>query len=181
MLVALMAFGLSFPTFKGPPPCPPDRYMACPDTHRLARNVGFQQALHRFVGEAHGAYLHGDKPLYGQVIQLISTQVQPPKDLGGGAMLFAGCKFLSCPEKAAVIVDRYGVLAIGILNYRSGSDPDLDVIVRRPDAATPARAEILKTWAQSAVSKDSSLMHTAIILRKVRLRSLDAEEFAPRR
>jgi hypothetical protein len=173
MLVALMAFSLSLPWSKPSSPCPPTDYVACPDAHRLATNPGFKEALRRFVGDAHGSYLHGDKPLYGQVIQLISSPTGPARDIGGGARLYPGCRFLSCPEKAAVIVDRYGVQAIGIINYGSDSNPNLEVIVRRPDARTEARAEVLRTWADLAVAQDSSNLHTRMTVKAVRIRSLD--------
>ncbi len=179
MLAAILALGLHLPFMDAAPACPPAVYVSCPDSRKLARNAGFQAALYRFTGDAHGAFLHGDKPLYGQVIQLISRPTQPVQELGGGARLFAGCKFLACPEKAAVIVDRYGVLAIGIIDYGDSSDPDLDIIVRRPDAGTQMRTAALKSWADAAVAKDSDSLHTRMKVRRVNVRALDYDRDPP--
>lgn len=180
MLVALMAFGLSLPWGRHQPPCPPTRYIACANSHDLARNPGFQFALREFVGGAKGAYLHGDRPLYGQVLQLIDRPApQPVQEVGEGARLFAGCRLLSCPEKAAVILNRDGVLAIGILNYRDDSNPTLDVIVRRPDARTQVRAMVLKSWADTAVAADARNFHTRMAVKGVEIRVLDFDSAAP--
>jgi hypothetical protein len=175
MLATILAFGLSLPWSRPSAPCPPTYFVVCPDTGHLSRNIGFQQSLHAFLGDSRAMYLHGDRPLYGQVIQLISVQAQPPRDLGGGQRLFVGCRRWSCPEKAAVIVDAREILAIGILNYRADSNPGLDVIVRRADSAASARAEVLRQWATAAVADDSDRMHSHMVLKGIKIRALDYE------
>ena len=70
MFAAILALGL----FASPPPtpCPATQFVRCADTRALVANPGFREALQAFVGEAHARYLHGDRPLYGQVLELIA-------------------------------------------------------------------------------------------------------------
>ena len=99
MLAAILAFGL----FGGHSarPCPNALFVECQDTRALAANAGFQLALHDFLGGAHERYLHGDKPLYGQVMDLIANPMQPGQAVGEDMRLFAGCRRFACPGGTA--------------------------------------------------------------------------------
>ncbi len=172
MLGAILALGL----FGGPrpQPCPAARFVQCEDTRALSANAGFQQALHQFVGDAHERLLHGDKPLYDQVLQLIANPQAPGRGVGEDMKLFAGCRRFACPEKAAVIVSQRGIIAIGIVDYSHG-DPGLEVIVRHADASALAYQNALKDWAQAAVAGQAAHDHASMSLHQVRIRALDSE------
>ena len=172
MLGAILALGL----FGGPrpQPCPSARFVQCHDTRALAANPGFQQALRLFVGDAHERYLHGDKPLYSQVMELIADPQAPGRGVGEDMRLFAGCRRFACPEKAAVIVGQRGIIAIGIVDYSHG-DPGLEVIVRHADASAWAYRNALTDWAQAAVAGQAAHDHASTSLHEVRLRALDSE------
>jgi len=176
MLAAILAFGL----FGGHSarPCPNALFVECQDTRALAANAGFQLALHDFLGGAHERYLHGDKPLYGQVMDLIANPMQPGQAVGEDMRLFAGCRRFACPEKAALIIGRRGIIAIGIVDYSHGN-PGLEVIVRRNDAGAWAPEGALKDWATAAVSKQAEHDHASMSLHEVRVRALDGEANAP--
>ena len=129
MLAAIFVFGL-FGAPK-PLPCPSRALVECVDTRALTANPGFQEALHDFLGASHERLLHGDRPLYDQVLELMARpeSVAAPR-VGEDMRLYAGCRRMSCPEKAAVIVGEHGILAVGLIDYSRG-DPALEVIVRR--------------------------------------------------
>ena len=176
MLAAILAFGL----FGGHSarPCPSSLFVECQDTRALAANAGFQRALHDFLGDAHERYLHGDKPLYGQILDLIADPMRPGEDVGEDMRLFAGCRRFACPEKAALIIGRRGIIAIGIVDYSHGN-PGLEVIVRRDDAGVWASEDALKAWATAAVAEQADHDHASMSLHQVRVRALEGEQDAP--
>ena len=127
MLAAIVAFSL-FGARK-PLPCPDRAFVQCVDTRALTANPGFQVALHDFLGGAHERLLHGDRPLYDQVLELMANPDRIAPEVGDDMRLYAGCRRMACPEKAAVIVGQRGILAVGLIDYTTG-DPALEVIVR---------------------------------------------------
>ncbi|MGZ3370922.1 MAG: hypothetical protein ACXWK1_18395, partial [Caulobacteraceae bacterium] len=144
MLAAILVFGL----FGAPQPlpCPPRALVQCADTRALTANPGFQAALHDFLGPSHERLLHGDRPLYDQVLELLAKPTSAAPTVGEDLRLFAGCRRMACPEKAAVIVGRRGILAIGLIDY-AGGDPALEIVVRRSGAGTSGAEQVLRTWA----------------------------------
>jgi len=93
--------------------------------------------------------------------------------------LYAGCRRMACPEKAAVIVGQHGILAVGLIDYTRG-DPALEVVVRRADSAAWGAEQALKTWAAQAVAQQADHDHANTGLTDMRVRALDEEaEAAP--
>jgi hypothetical protein len=148
------------------------------DTRALTANSGFQEALHDFLGAAHERLLHGDRPLYDQVLELMAKPENgaAPK-VGQDMRLYAGCRRMSCPEKAAVIVGDAGILAVGLIDYTHG-DPGLEVIVRRADGAARGAQQALHTWASGAVAQQAEHDHANTSLHDTRVRALDEEALA---
>jgi hypothetical protein len=174
MLAAILAFGL----FVGAPkaaPCPSDALNQCVDTRALTANPAFQSALHDFLGDSHERLLHGDRPLYDQVLELMERPegAYAPK-VGEDMRLYAGCRRRSCPEKAAVIMGQGGIKAVGVIDYTRG-DPALEVIVRRADVASWAPEQALKTWAANCIAQQADHDHANTGLKDLRVRALDAE------
>ena len=173
MLAAIIAFSL-FSAPK-PQPCPSRAFEQCADTRDLTANPGFQAALHEFLGASHERLLHGDRPLYDQVMELMARPdgtVAP--HLGDNMRLYAGCRRMACPEKAAVIVSQHGILAVGLIDYTRG-DPALEVIVRRADDSVWGCEQALRTWAESAVAVQAEHDHANTGLHDMRVRALDQE------
>src|SRR6202012_2811884 len=145
MLAAIVAFSL-FGAPK-PLPCASGAFAQCADTRALTANPGFQAALHDFLGASHQRLLHGDRPLYDQVLELMAKPERGSTPQVGEEMrLFAGCRRMSCPEKAAVIVSGATILAVGLIDYTRG-EPALEVIVRRVDSSVRGPEEALRNWA----------------------------------
>jgi hypothetical protein len=173
MFAAILAFGLTLGSHK--PPCVTPVYATCANARLLAASPDFQDMLKRFLGDTAGNYRQVDRSLYKEVIDRMFDPYAPPRDIGGGARLFPGCRFAACPEKAAIIMDRTGVLAIGVLDYHSDFNPGLDVIVERSGPLTTARAAVLKAWADQAVAEDAARLHGPIALKGVQIRALREE------
>ncbi|MGZ3275898.1 MAG: hypothetical protein ACXU82_07955 [Caulobacteraceae bacterium] len=173
MLAAILVFGL----FGAPQPlpCPPRALVQCADTRALTANPGFQAALHDFLGPSHERLLHGDRPLYDQVLELMAKPESgaAPK-VGEDMRLYAGCRRMSCPEKAAVIVGQRGILAVGLIDYTHG-DPALEVIVRREDNSAWGPQQALRAWAAGAVTHQAEHDHANTSLHETRVRALDTE------
>jgi hypothetical protein len=173
MFAAVLAFGL---TLSGRnPACSAPLYAACANSRQLVANRDFQDTLRRFLGDKEGSYRRGTRLIYKEVVERLGVPKGPPRDLGGGVRLFAGCRFISCPEKAAVIMDRTGVVAVGLIDYHSDFNPTLDVMVQRSGPQTNARASVLKIWADRAVAEDSATVHAPIAVKAVRIRALSEE------
>src|SRR5256885_16594466 len=99
MLAAILAFGL-FAGAPKPLPCPVGALDQCADTRALTANPGFQAALHDFLGVSHERLLHGDRPLYDQVLELMARPEPPAAPRAGEAMpLYAGCPPRAGPAK----------------------------------------------------------------------------------
>jgi hypothetical protein len=173
MLAAIVALSL-FAAPK-PLPCPANAFDRCVDTRALTADPGFQTALHDFLGASHERLLHGDRPLYDQVLELMAHPEggSAPK-VGADMRLYAGCRKMACPEKAAVIVGQRGILAVGLIDYTRG-DPALEVIVRRSDSSATAPEQALKTWAQDCVTHQAERDHANTGLHGMRVRALDEE------
>lgn len=179
MLAAILAFGL-FGAPK-PLPCPGHAFAQCADTRALTADPDFRFALHAFLGSAHERLLHGDRPLYDQVLELLAKPDPTAPKVGEDMRLYAGCRRMACPEKAAVIVGRQGIQAIGVIDYTKG-DPDLEVIVRRSGASAWGPQQALRSWAQAAVTHQAEHDHANLVLRQTRVRALDEETAtAPKR
>ncbi len=118
MLAAILAFSL-FGAPK-PLPCPAHDFGQCADTRALTADADFQAALRQFLGGAHERLLHGDRPLYDQVLELLANPERAAPQVGEDMRLYAGCRKMACPEKAAVIVGRRGIQAIGLIDYTRG-------------------------------------------------------------
>lgn len=179
MLAAFLAFGL-FGSPK-PQPCPARAFDQCVDTRALTANPGFQEALHDFLGASHERLLHGDRPLYDQVLQLMAKpDGRAAPRVGEDMHLYAGCRKMACPEKAAVIVGQRGILAVGLIDYTTG-DPALEVIVRRADNSAWGPEQALRSWAEGAVARQADHDHANTSLHDTRVRVLDeaAEADAP--
>jgi hypothetical protein len=176
MLAAIVAFSL-FGAPK-PLPCPSRAFVQCVDTRALTANPGFQAALHDFLGASHQRLLHGDRPLYDQVLELMA---RPDKgaapQVGGDMRLYAGCRRMACPEKAAVVVGQSGILAVGLIDYTRG-DPALEVIVRRAGSDVRGPERVLRTWAERAVAVQAEHDHANTSLHDTRVRALDEEAAA---
>ena len=173
MLAALVAFGL----FGTPQalPCPSHALVQCADTRALTADPAFPVALHEFLGASHERLLHGDRPLYDQVLELMAKpQSGSAPQVGDDMRLYAGCRRMACPEKAAVIVGGRGILAVGLIDYTHG-DPALEVIVRHADVAASGPEAALKTWAQNCVAQQAERDHASTGLHGMRVRAL-AEE-----
>lgn len=171
MLAAILAFGL-FGAPK-PQPCPPRAFVQCADTRALTANPGFQAALHDFLGAAHERLLHGDRPLYDQVLELMARpDGGAAPQVGEDMRLYAGCRRMACPEKAAVIVGQRGILAVGLIDYTHG-DPALEVIVRRADNGAWGPEQALRSWAEGAVARQAEHDHANTSLHDMRVRALD--------
>ena len=172
MLTALLVFGL----FGAPKPLPCARgaLVECADTRALTADPGFHAALHDFLGAAHERLLHGDHPLYDQVLDLMAKPdgAAAPR-VGEDMRLYAGCRKMACPEKAAVIVGERGILAVGVIDYTRG-DPALEVIVHRADNSAGAPEQALKAWAEGVVTHQADHDHANTSLHDVRVRDLDA-------
>src|ERR1700748_1928701 len=113
MLAAIVAFSL-FAAPK-PLPCPARAFVQCADTRALTANPGFQAALHDFLGASHERLLHGDRSLYDQVMELMARpDAAAAPRVGDDMRLYAGCRRMACPEKAAVIVGQQGIVAGGL-------------------------------------------------------------------
>jgi hypothetical protein len=174
MLAAVLAFGL-FVGAPKPLPCPSAAFEQCADTRALTANVGFQAALHDFLGTSHERLLHGDRPLYDQVRELMANpDAAGASRVGGDMRLYAGCRRMACPEKAAVVVGQHRILAVGLIDYTRG-DPALEVVVRRSDGAAWGAEQALKTWAAQAVAQQADHDHANTGLADMRVRALDEE------
>lgn len=173
MLAAILAFGL-FGAPK-PLPCPSGDFVQCADTRALTANPGFQAALRDFLGASHERLLHGDRLLYDQVLELMARQEGgAAPHVGEDMRLYAGCRRMACPEKAAVIVGQSGILAVGLIDYTTG-DPALEVIVRRADNSARGPQQALRAWAQNAVAEQADHDHANMSLHDTRIRALDQE------
>jgi hypothetical protein len=176
MLAAILFFGL-FGAPK-PLPCPDRAFVQCADTRALTANPGFQAALHDFLGASHERLLHGDRPLYDQVLELMARpEAASAPRVGEDMRLYAGCRRMACPEKAAVIVGQRGILAVGLIDYTTG-DPALEVIVRRADTSAWGPEQALRNWAAGAVAHQADHDHANMALRNMRVRALDEEAAA---
>lgn len=170
MLTAIIAFSLF--GAPRPMPCPATALMQCQDTRALIANPGFPSALHDFVGEAHGAYTYGDKPLYDLVNERLSSPEDHAVAVGGNMKLFIGCKRMACPEKTALVVGTDGIKAIGIIDYGHG-EPSLQVLVRHQGPGEEASEHVLRDWADAAVKHQAEHDHANTSLHEVRVRALD--------
>ena len=175
MLATIIAFSL-FGAPK-PAPCPAGPLMGCADTRALTADPDFLFALRDFLGGAHERLLHGDRPLYDQVLELLANPDRAAPRVGEDMRLFSGCRRMSCPEKAAVIVGRQGILAIGLIDYTHG-EPGLEVIVRRSGTADWAPEQALKAWAGQAVTNQADHDHANTSLHQTRVRALEEETAA---
>lgn len=175
LAAAILVFGLFGP--PKPQPCPAQAFVQCADTRALTANPGFQAALHDFLGASHERLLHGDRALYDQVLELMARPEHAAPQVGEDMRLYAGCRRMACPEKAAVIVGRRGILAVGLIDYTRG-DPALEVIVRRADNTSWGPRQALQTWAAAAVSQQAEHDHANTSLRDIRVRALDEEAAA---
>ena len=172
MLSAIIAFSL-FGAPK-PLPCPARAYVECADTRALTADTDFRLALRDFLGPAHQKLLHGDRPLYDQVLELMGNPDRAAPQVGEDMRLFGGCRRMSCPEKAAVIVGRRGILAVGLIDYTRG-EPQLEMIVRRSGPANWGPEQALRTWAEGAVTHQAEHDHANTALAQTHARSLDEE------
>jgi hypothetical protein len=170
MLAAIIAFGL-FGAPK-PQPCPSQDFVQCQDTRALLANPGFHLALQTFLGDAHERLLRGDRPLYDQVLDMMSTPEDHALEVGQNMKMFVGCKRMACPEKAAFIVDQTGIKAIGVIDYSHG-EPALEVIVRRREDTEMAPQQALHDWAEACVSHQASHDHANTSLHDIRVRALE--------
>ncbi|HEY4030757.1 MAG TPA: hypothetical protein VGM25_10465 [Caulobacteraceae bacterium] len=176
MLAAVIAISL-FGAPK-PMPCPSRVMVQCQDTRALRANPGFEAALHDFLGASHERLLHGDRPLYDQVMELMARpDGHAAPRVGDDMRLYAGCRKMACPEKAAVIVGQFGIMAVGLIDYTHG-DPALEVIVRRADSSERASEQALRVWAESVVSTQADHDHANTSLHDTRVRALDEEASA---
>ena len=175
MLAAILAFSLI--AGPKPAPCPGHALIRCADTWALTAEPAFQSALHDFLGESHERLLYGDRPLYDQVMELLARSEPIAPQVGEDMRLFAGCRRLSCPEKAAVSMGRRGILAIGVIDYTHG-EPGLEVIVQRSGAAAWGPQQALRTWASNAVSRQAEHDHANTALGETRIRALKEEAVA---
>ncbi len=175
MLAEIIAFSL----FGAPQPlpCPAHAMAQCADTRALTADPAFQAALHEFLGDSHERLLHGDRPLYDQVLELLARPEASAPQVGEDMRLYAGCRRMACPEKAAIIVGVRGILAVGLIDYTRG-DPILEVIVRRADSAAWGPQQALHAWAQSAVTHQAEHDHAGMTLGQTRVRALDDEAAA---
>jgi hypothetical protein len=177
MLAAIVAFGL-FGAPK-PTPCPARAFVQCADTRALTANPGYQAALHDFLGASHERLLHGDRPLYDQVNAMMANPDHgAAPQVGGDMRLYAGCRRMACPEKAAVIVGQRGIVAVGLIDYTRG-DPCLEVIVRRADDSVRDPEQTLRIWAENAVAEQAEHDHANTGLHEVRVRALDEASASP--
>ncbi len=173
MLAAILVLGLF--AAPQPLPCPPKALVQCADTRALTANSGFQTALRDFLGVSHERLLHGDRPLYDQVLELMARpDVGAAPRVGEDLRLYAGCRRMSCPEKAAVIVGQRGIVAVGLIDYTHG-DPALEVIVRRADNNAWRPEQALRVWAEGAVTHQAEHDHANTGLHDTRVRALDTE------
>lgn len=178
MLAAIIAFSL-FGAPK-PLPCPARAMVECADTRALTADPDFRLALRDFLGPAHQRLLHGDRPLYDQVLELMAHPERSAPQVGEDMRLFAGCRRMACPEKAAVIVGRRGILAVGLIDYSQG-EPQLDVIVRRTGPGMWGPQQALRAWAEDAVASLADHEHANMALTETRVRALEEEaEAGPR-
>ncbi len=175
MLAAILAFSL-FGAPK-PLPCPSGALVQCADTRALSANPGFQAALRDFLGASHERLLHGDRPLYDQVLELMAQPDRAAPQVGEDMRLYGGCRRMSCPEKAAVIVGRRGILAVGLIDYTHG-EPALEVIVRHADNSAWGPEQALRTWAEGAVAHQAEHDHANTSLHETRVRGLEDEAAA---
>jgi len=172
VLSAIIAFSL-FGAPK-PLPCPARAFVQCADTRALTNDADFLVALHQFLGPAHQRLLHGDRPLYDQVLELMAKPDRAAPQVGEDMRLFSGCRRMSCPERAAVIVGRRGILAIGLIDYSRG-EPDLEVIVRRSGPALWGPEQALRAWAEDAVKSQAEHDHANTALAETHVRALEEE------
>jgi hypothetical protein len=175
MIAAIMATSLSWMLPLGPTACGPPPYLACADTRQLMASKDFQATLKAFLGDSEGNYRQHNRPIYKEVYERMRDPYMPSRNLGGGQRLVAGCRFASCPEKTALILDRSGVAAIGVLDYHGKSNPALEVLVSGASPGAGAWAEILKAWAVQAVALDAAEQHAPLALDGVKVRALREE------
>lgn len=175
MLAAIIAFSLF--GAPRPLPCPARAFEQCADTRALTADADFRVALRDFLGPAHQRLLHGDRPLYDQVLELMAHPDRSAPRVGEDMRLFAGCRPRSCPEKAAVIVGERGILAVGLIDYTQG-EPQLEVIVRRSGPGVWGPEQALRTWAEDAVASQADHDHANTALAETRVRVLDEEAAA---
>jgi hypothetical protein len=172
-IVAISLFGAPKPL-----PCPSRAFVQCVDTRALTANPGFQTALRDFLGASHERLLHGDRPLYDQVLELMARpEGRAAPRVGEDMRLYAGCRRMACPEKAAVIVGQVGILAVGLIDYTHG-EPALEVIVRRADSSEHASERALRAWAETAVAAQADHDHANTSLHDTRIRDLEHEALA---
>ncbi len=177
MFAALLAFSLSLGAHKSPRTCGPAPFAECETSRELVTSKEFPPALKRLVGGAEAAFSQRKRPIYKEVIERLKVSGGPAQDIGHGARLFGGCRQNACPEKAAVIVDRTGVVAIGVVDYRSDFNPNLEVMVARAGPLANDQAAALKVWADKEVASDAEVLHAPIALQGVHVRSLRDEPF----
>ena len=173
MFAAVLAFGFALGGHK--PACSAPLYAACANSRQLISNKDFQATLRRFLGDREGRYRRGTRLIYKEVAERLGEPKGPPLDIGGGARLYAGCRFTACPEKAAVIIDRTGVLAVGVIDYHSDFNPALEVDVQRSGPQVAADATALRAWADKAVAEDAAAMHAPIAIQGMTIRVLREE------
>jgi hypothetical protein len=174
MFAAMLVFGLTLGSHKAP--CSAPLYTACANSRQLISNKDFQATLRRFLGDREGNYRRGTRLIYKEVAERLREPKGPPLDIGAGARLFAGCRFTACPEKAAVILDRTGVLAVGVVDYHSDFNPSLEVDVQRSGPQAAAEAAALRAWANRAVAEDAATQHAPIALEGMTVRALREEK-----
>jgi hypothetical protein len=169
MLAALFALALTSPA--NAPSCA-TTFIQCADTRALTANPNFQPTLRAFLGDSHERLLHGDKPLYDQVLDMLATpETQAPR-VAQDYRLYAGCRKGSCPEKAAVIIGPKTIRAVGVIDYSKG-DAQLEVIIRRADPAAKQITEALTAWGNTTITRQSDIDHTGMRLQATRVRTLD--------
>jgi len=173
MFAAVLAFGFALGGHKAA--CAAPLYAACANSRQLIANKDFQATLRRFLGDREGSYRRGTRLIYKEIAERLGEPKGPPLDIGGGARLFAGCRFTACPEKAAVIIDRTGVLAVGVVDYHSDFNPALEVDVPRSGPQVAAQAMALRAWADKAVADDAAALHAPIVLQGMTIRALSEE------
>jgi hypothetical protein len=174
MFAAVLVFSLTLGSHR--PPCSAPLYAACANSRQLISNGDFRATLRRFLGDREGAYRRGTRLIYKEVAERLGEPKGPPLNIGGGARLFAGCRFTACPEKAAVILDRTGVLAVGVIDYHSDFNPSLEVDVQRSGPLVAAQAAALRAWADKAVAEDAATQHAPIVLKAMTIRALNEEK-----
>jgi hypothetical protein len=133
----------------------------CYRSSELMSDPGFRRSAARFLGNRRATYLY-DRPalVREQMLEVLGGAPDEAR-MVGDFYAFSGCRYQSCDEKGAVILEADGTIrAVAILHYFTAEAADEDRYSRwnldiysSPIAESEAVHAYLQSWAESAVAE----------------------------